>query len=99
MFLSGTHSAASAQPMRSRPVFKIRSNSSASPVGSLIGGHLQHQFDRSRSRTSEIALAGAELGAQRQLAAQALERRLHQLPHGTAAGAPRSACPTAARPD
>ena len=30
MFLSGTHSAASAQPMRSRPVFKISENSSAS---------------------------------------------------------------------
>ena len=46
---------------------------------SLIGGDLHHQLQIALFDV-QIALAGSELGAQRQLAAQAFEGRLHQLP-------------------
>ena len=48
---------------------------------SLIGGDLHHQLEIALFDV-QIALAGAQLGAQRQLAAQALEGGLHQLADG-----------------
>ncbi len=47
----------------------------------LIGGDLHHQFQVALFDV-QIALAGTQLGAQRQLAAQAFECRLHQLTDG-----------------
>jgi hypothetical protein len=79
MFLSGTQSAASAQPIWSRPVFSSRSNSSASLSAATRCDDISSIKRQIALAYAEIALARSELRAQPQLAAHALEHRLNEL--------------------